>query len=475
MTLSPHDLASRAVQQRWRLIRQHTLIGWMLVAGQAVVFAQAGQADVQQPVDSAETSVQLQTFDAVWNQVREQYFDYSRIEQDWLSARETWRPQAAGASRAELRGLLNDMLEVVGESHFIVLPPTQITIPGNEDNAASGAVADEAQGSEPADQPTGLGVRLIDDALVIDRVAEINAEQIQPGWLLVAIGDQVLQPLIEETLDITEPAARKRATLYLEASANALIAYQSADEPVTLTLLDADYEERIVTPNTDPESLNIVQIGNLPGLAFQYRADTLGEPESCIGRITFTSWVPELMERFLENRDALFACRGLIIDLRGNLGGVLTTMMPLTSHLVDEVVLLGQLKREDGRIDFRAFPRTVADDGSRITPFDGPVAILIDSLSASTSEMFSAGVQSLGRARIFGSQSPGMALPAQMLPLPNGDRLMYAFADYIDGQGRRIEGIGVVPDQPINPTRAELLEGDDLPLEAAIKWIQASQ
>jgi len=151
---------------------------------------------------------------------------------------------------------------------------------------------------------------------------------------------------------------------------------------------------------------------------------------------------------------------------------VLTTMVPLTAHLVNEPVLLGQLKREDGRIDFRAFPRSVADDGRRLTPYSGPIAILIDSLSASTSEMFTSGMQALGRARVFGTPSPGMALPAQMLPLPNGDRLMYAFADYIDGRGRRIEGAGVTPDEVIETRRRDLIEGVDPVMDAAIAWLR---
>ena len=444
----------------------------ILLLGSVLLAASAQALDEPVAEPALETTIQLDTFDAVWNQVRSQYFDYARIESDWLAAREEFRPQAAAASKTELRNLLNSMLERVGESHFVVLPPTQINVPADGDEDG---LSEENSGNDSPDRSTGLSVRLIDDALIIHRVEENNADQIKPGWELVAIGDQVLQPLIEETLAIEEPAARKRATLFLEASANGLISFQSGEDALELTLLDANDDEQTVTARTFPEEVNLVQIGNLPGLAFSYRAQIQGNADACVGIMTFTSWVPELMDRFLETRAELFACQGLIIDLRGNLGGVLSTMMPLTSHMVSETTLLGQLKREDGRIDFRVFPRTVADDGTRITPFEGPVAILIDSLSASTSEMFSAGMQALGRARIFGTQSPGMALPAQMLPLPNSDRLMYAFADYIDGEGRRIEGIGVIPDQPINPSREDLLKGTDAALQAAMDWIETAK
>ncbi|MEM1080783.1 MAG: S41 family peptidase [Pseudomonadota bacterium] len=475
-------LTLSAQQSLVRLACTHTIMGLLIIMSQTWLNPHAAQAsEVEAQSSDTDPGLQLDTFDAVWNQVSTQYFDYSRIESDWLQAREDYRPRAANASRSELRDLMNDMLEVVGESHFLVLPPTQISIPSTPSNQDGDPSIDsdtnDNRADSDAERSTGLGVRLIDGALIVDRVGEVNVDLIQPGWALVAIGDQVLQPVIEETLAIEETSARNRATLFLEASANGLIGLQSDADPIELTLLDGNDDEQRVTPLTFPDPVNVFQLGNLPGLEFTYRAQTLSEGDECIGRMTFSSWVPELMDRFEETRATLFACQGLIIDLRGNLGGVLTTMMPLTSHMINEMVLLGQLKREDGRIDFRAFPRLVADDGTRLTPFDGPVAILIDSLSASTSEMFSAGMQSLGRARVFGARSPGMALPAQMLPLPNGDRLMYAFADYIDGQGRRIEGVGVTPDEVVPLRRSELLQGQDPVIEAASRWLteQAQQ
>jgi carboxyl-terminal processing protease len=416
--------------------------------------------DVAQP----EAALHLKTFDAVWNHVRNDYFDYARIEPIWIEARDEFRPQASTANRAELRALLNRMLDRIGESHFLVLPPTGVPV-------ASDRAGIDAPPSPVPSQPTGLGVRLIDGALIIDRVGEANTGLIEPGWELTAIGDETLDARISEVMEAEEPAVRERAELILEASANGRIGYPDAGEELALTLRDPAGKAHTVIARTRPEEIDLVRIGNLPALPFSYRSEILGDPVECVGAVTFTTWVPQLMDEFLASRDALFACDGLVIDLRGNLGGVLTTMVPLSSHLVAEPVLLGQLTRQDGRIDFRAFPRRVADDGSRIAPFDGPIAILIDSLSASTSEMFTSGLQALGRARVFGTHSPGMALPAQMLPLPNGDRLMYAFADYIDGRGRRIEGIGVTPDEIIATRRSDLIAGSDPVMTAALAWL----
>jgi carboxyl-terminal processing protease len=91
----------------------------------------------------------------------------------------------------------------------------------------------------------------------------------------------------------------------------------------------------------------------------------------------------------------------------------------------------------------------------------------------STSEIFAAGLQGVGRARVFGEVTGGQALPALMVRMPNRDVLMYAFADFVAPDGTRVEGRGVIPDVAVPLTRADLLAGRDAPLEAAIRWIEA--
>jgi carboxyl-terminal processing protease len=83
-----------------------------------------------------------------------------------------------------------------------------------------------------------------------------------------------------------------------------------------------------------------------------------------------------------------------------------------------------------------------------------------------------AGLQAHGEARIFGTNSAGMALPSMVDLLPNGDALQYVTSDLVDPNGVRVEGQGVRPDQVVALSRASLSEGRDVVLEAAICWIQ---
>ena len=107
----------------------------------------------------------------------------------------------------------------------------------------------------------------------------------------------------------------------------------------------------------------------------------------------------------------------------------------------------------------------------RLNGFQGPVAVLIDGLSASTSEIFAGGLQDLDRARVFGTRSAGAALPSTIERLPNGDGFQHAIANYVSEGGRVLEGNGVTPDFVVKLERRDLLKGVDAVLEAALTWM----
>jgi carboxyl-terminal processing protease len=122
-------------------------------------------------------------------------------------------------------------------------------------------------------------------------------------------------------------------------------------------------------------------------------------------------------------------------------------------------------------LEFKVNPRRSRPDGRAVVPYAGPVAILVDELTGSTSECFAGALQDLGRARVFGRQTMGQALPAVTKSLPNGDTLMYVLGDFVTSKGRRLEGEGVLPDEVVPLDVRALAAGRDPVLEAALRWI----
>jgi carboxyl-terminal processing protease len=166
---------------------------------------------------------------------------------------------------------------------------------------------------------------------------------------------------------------------------------------------------------------------------------------------------------------------GIVIDLRGNPGGLAAMIMGIAGHFVGERIPLGVMKTRDAELRFTVNPRIVNSAGQRVDVFRGPVAILVDALTGSASECFAGGMQSIGRARVFGQTSMGQALPALFDRLPNGDVLIHALGDFVTAKGTRLEGRGVIPDEPVPLTREDLAAGRDRPLEAALAWIDQNR
>ena len=152
----------------------------------------------------------------------------------------------------------------------------------------------------------------------------------------------------------------------------------------------------------------------------------------------------------------------LIIDLRGNPGGVFPVRKAIASQLVGEPKLFMRYQHRDWLEEAYLDPVS--------WPYTGEVVILVDELTASSSEEFSGSLQALGRATIVGKQTPGRCLTMNIETLPNDAMLVYPYGQSQTPDGRILEGNGVVPDIEVSLDRVELLQGIDAQLEAAIQY-----
>ncbi|HYJ78857.1 MAG TPA: S41 family peptidase, partial [Longimicrobiaceae bacterium] len=215
------------------------------------------------------------------------------------------------------------------------------------------------------------------------------------------------------------------------------------------------------------------RLGNLPALAVRASHERVPlEGGAVAGVIRFNYWFPVIAAELDRAVDALRDVDGIVIDLRGNPGGVGFMAPGFAGHFLERGDTLGTMTTRQGKLHFAANPRRVDTQARPVRPFAGPVAILTDALTASTSEIFAGGLQKLGRARVFGETSAGQALPAYARRLPDGDVMMHAVADLTGPGGERFEGAGVTPDVVAPPTREALLAGGDPALDAALHWIR---
>jgi len=420
----------------------------------------------------------LADFDAAWEIVYETHFDETFNGVDWLALREELRPEAAEArTRRELRLVMQDMLSRLGQSHFAIIPDAAADdehshIDGDSPGGAASAGPEEGEGG---DADTGLDLRVIGGRPVVWSVREGGpGEQagVRTGWVLTRIGSID----VEARLDALGKTLSEEEVEFHAVSLLTRMLQGPEGSTVELAFLDADDREVELAVEREPMPGEFVKFGNLPPLSTHLEwsrasvTDERGNPVE-VGIIRFNIWMIPIAPKFERAMYELRDVDGLIIDLRGNLGGVGALSSSIGRFLVSEEASLGTMMMRGTELSFNIEPVVVTTWGERIDPFTGPIAILQDGISASTSEVFAGGLQSLGRVKVFGTRSAGMALPAGMDKLPSGDVLLHAIADFVTTTGARMEHGGVVPDEPVETTRRDLLEGRDPPKDAAKSWI----
>ncbi len=393
----------------------------------------------------------VEAFDAAWTLVRDSHFDKSMNGVDWDAVRTELRPRAAAASSvAELRAVIRVMLGRLGLSHFALVPSTA-DVPGPEGDL----------GANP-----GLDVRLVDHSLLVTRV-EPGLADVHPGWRLMKIGPT----------DVSDQSPAAAADNPRLAGVEAWRVAQSllrgpAGSKVDIVFEDGRGQLQPRTLERWPDQGQPVTVGSLPTMFVRVDSARRRTPGGATaGVIAFNVWMPAVDARFQKAMDDFRGADGIVIDLRGNPGGLAAMIMGISGHFFTGRLTLGVMKTRDAELRFVTNPRLVNASGERVAPFSGPVAILVDGMSGSASECFAGGMQSLGRARIFGQPSMGQALPALFDRLPNGDLLIHAYGDFVTSNGRRLEGRGVIPDESQPLRRGDLLAGRDRPLDAALAWI----
>ena len=421
-----------------------------------------GQSSTQPGVPSTASSpnehqANIDSFEFVWKTVLEKHWDPKLGGLDWQSVHDELRPKVDVArNREETREVISAMLGRLKQTHFGVFPGDvygQMTNSGDKSD------------SEPEvdDATSGLDVRVIDGRAVVTSVeAGSPAAQrgVKPGWEIVRVkGDPVAPALLK----IKEQFASSTLLDFRLARAVGTRLQGPAGSTVPVQFLDGS--DRTVTleiTRTEPRG-KVVHFGNMPPGYFwsEWRR---ARPD--VGYVRFNEFMdPEgLSKTFEQAVGGCRDCKGFVIDVRGNPGGIGGLAMGIAGWFIDQAgVHLGTEYLRGLTVKFTIFPRA--------EPFRGPLAILVDGCSASTAEIFAEGLKDLKRARIFGTHTAGAALPSVITRLPNGDGFQYAIANYISEGGQPLEGVGVTPDEEVHPTRRQLLAGQDPILDAALAWI----
>jgi carboxyl-terminal processing protease len=373
-------------------------------------------------------------FDQVWRAINDNYYDRNFNGVDWRIQRDIYRPQAEAATTSDdLYRVLRQMIGRLGDAHTRIYSPE-----------------DRFDRFRPTGTSVGVIVRRIEGKPVVVSVepgSEAYRLGVRPGFTVSRIDGTPIDTKLERIrADVGESSTQTA----LELQSYDRIFSGQHDTTVSVTFIDLEGKYLPVTlMRKYVEYQRRVIVRELP-----YK----------IGYIELTGFGPEIEKEFDYAMEYVQGTRGLILDLRNNGGGFVTTVGQVASYFFDEETDLGEFITRQGRSTRRRTQRLR-------TLYREPLVVLVSSRSASGSEIFAAAMQERKRAMIFGTSQTtcGCLLGvSRTLKLLDGGKLNISDTDYRTALGRRIEGIGVKPDMLVDVLAADLFSGRDRPLETAV-------
>ena len=266
----------------------------------------------------------------------------------------------------------------------------------------------------------GIEITLKDDVLTV--VAPIDGTPAQRAG--IHSGDRIVKIEGISTKDMQLVEAVKRMRGKPGSKVTISIAREGWLEPKEFTLT----REQIRVQSVKSQALT-------PGIGYirlrQFQEQTASDLENALDKLTKNGTL-----------------QGLVLDLRNNPGGLLSSAVEVTEKFLDDSKLVvyteGRVRNQNMR--FVAHPKK---------PYVGfPLVVLVNHGSASASEIVAGALQDWNRAIVIGTQTFGKGSVQTIIPLSDGSGLRLTTAKYFTPKGRAIHGKGIAPDIVVEPPKA---------------------
>ncbi|CAG0976056.1 partial carboxyl-terminal processing protease, partial [Anaerolineae bacterium] len=327
---------------------------------------------------------------------------------------------------ALMRGAITGMMQALGDEHSSYMDPQNY-----KDANAS------LDGSYE-----GIGAYVDTTTVFLTIISPIPGSPAERAGLLP--GDQVVAIDGEDMTGITAEAARLRVL-------------GPAGTTVRLTILrkgEADLIEFDITREK-------ITVASSSGKML----------ENDIAYIQVTTFGTNTTPELLATLDELMAKnpKGIILDLRYNGGGFLSTSVEVASQFIGEGVVLYEEYGNGTRTTYEVIP------GGLATDVNIPMAVLINEGSASASEIVAGALQDLGRAKLVGVVSYGKGSVQNWVPL-SGDNgaVRITIAKWLTPNEKTINKVGLTPDYEVEITAEDIEAKRDPQLDMAMEFLSSS-
>jgi carboxyl-terminal processing protease len=389
------------------------------------------------PARQLSPKTRMEVFEKIWKDIHDDYYDPAFNGVDWDEVHKRYLPLVqATKNDAEFYTLMSAMTGELHDAHTRFSSPGQWRSYKRQQGVTVGFSVDEIDGK----------------AVVTSVRPDSSAAHagIEPGMIVVSIDGKPVEERIAEIEKGRQASSSDRATRML----------------VYGRLLSGppDSAVKVGLERKDGSTFEAVVTRLLYSVAPQVSTDVL---PSGAAYIRFDGFQPPITKQFKQALERFHNAPGIVIDLRRNGGGDLSVLLPIAGYFFDKRTLFAKDSTRTGKplSEFAGILRLslelyVGRPGDQI--YSGPVVILVDARSASSSEVFAAGMQDTQRAKIVGSPTCGCVLGiAKPRVMKGGGVLEMSEVLWFSPKGRKLEGAGIVPDEPVAPTLADLQDRRD--------------
>lgn len=324
-----------------------------------------------------------------------------------------------------LYGAIQGMINAAGDPYTVFFDPEQAE-----------QFAQELQGSFDG---IGAEIGIKDDQLVV--VAPLDNTPAQRAGLLP--GDMILAIDDESTVGITVDMAVSKIR-------------GTAGTDVKLTILHEG--------SSAPQDITITR-GKIEVRSMEFEVKNLGDKEIAVIKLS----------RFGEDTQGLFnhavdvilqsGVDGIILDLRSNPGGYLETAVAIASNWVETDKVVVKQRSNNGQVEeylSEAWPRL---NGMK-------TIVLVNGGSASASEIVAGALQDYGLATLVGERTFGKGSVQELVSMKDGSTIKITTAKWLTPNDRMIDKNGLEPNEVVEQTREQYLNGQDPQMDRALELFQ---
>lgn len=321
-----------------------------------------------------------------------------------------------------MRGAIDGMLASLGDKHTTYMDPQTY----------------KDANSELSGSYEGIGVYVDTTADYMTVISPIEGSPAEKAGLQA--GDKIIKINSEDMTGVDPEVARRK-----------VLGPAGTDVTLTIARKDAaNFDVKITRQQIIVKSATGKMLDN--GIGY-VQVTTFGEKTT-----------PELKST-LETLMAQHP-KGLILDLRNNGGGFLTTAVDVVSQFVPKGVVLYERYGDGKQNEYDVNPGGLATDI--------PMVVLINEGSASASEITAGALQDYGRAKLVGVVSYGKGSVQNWVPLSNAQgAVRVTIAKWFTPKNRTIEGVGLTPDVYVTMSADDYKAKRDPQLDAAVATLQA--